>query len=1577
MRIRNNKSASFALRYTGKNRSALSKSLEKLSSGYAINRAGDDAAGLTISEKMRRQVTGLKRADQNSREGSKLIQVGEGALDEIHSMLQRAASLANQSANGVYEDEIDREALQAELDELCDDIDRISTSANFNGIKLFQDRGLNYERGAKLSKAVSAAAQQTAGASRTQAAQTAPRRTLDDLIRDEDKGELNIVYFEQTNAKFETTQKPEGNSTLSGMDKDVPVSGGTATQKLSDILKTEIVPQTVQNILTNYPAFSYLKDSAIGIGLDLYSNAGSSVLASVTLSSALKSNGDGTGTLGYKLSVNVGKVDPTNNPSWREDLEATIAHEMIHAFMDEATTAGMIGKLPGSGSLQTADGFESWFIEGMAQTASGPDTWIYSKQYTGGGLQIDTTSTDAEIKTQIQNHMLEDDDNAGAVNYGTGYLACMYLGWAIAGGGNTAVDAANISRGLSSLLSEVIGGSSLDAAISKLTNNKFASTADFKTQFNAAGTEVTGFVKNLMVARGSNGRGGLASGDLAAPDLTSDTPLTGVKLFELNKDYPMVNNEYPTGYVVLTGGTTSASGVKPSDFGPAVSMADCDFEITGGVSDGNGGIQGISWDNNTKTLTVSSGTNITISMKNPTSGTLQNLKLEGSGGRVILNGVQAASLQVSGSGGKAVTYEGTNDIQEITVDAGKIATFATLPSGGQLKVGTFTNDGTVNFNSGAVIVGGGTGSIGGTGTVRVNGGSVAANITPTGTNTSPIDVDWSKLTGLSGIASISVDGGAKTGALLSNGELGKLWLNPASGHRVTFTDANGVSKTLAAKYNTTTNQFEWAEAAKLFTVTGGTEGTDYHYESDGTTLVIDTDAVTSISGGTVTGETPTPLAGRVKLKDGIGNVNLTLDGVDCSGNTVGSGFDLGTGNNVTLELANGKENKFKGVSGFAGISLGTGTDLTINGDTGKLFATGGSGAAGIGRDAKAQTTNLTDKTSDITINGGEITATGSTYGAGIGAGNYNDIGNITITGGTVTATGGSEGGAGIGGANYADCGDILIDESSGEKTTIVATSNGHGAGIGGGWWDTVNGTITISAGDITAESKYHGTGIGAGCQGGAGSWHSESGKITITGTANIIKAKGGDSAAGIGGSCCGTCTDIEISGKANVHEATGGNSGCGIGSGSSSTSGNILIDTEGVVNAYGGNNGVGIGSGYNNSTVGNIEIKQGTVHAKGSTNATGIGAGRNSTSGNITIGDENDPDSKVIVTAEGGMTNNGGNIMAYGDAGHNTPGKVIITGSGTTVRPGNEGEGLYSTSGVVDKDDNPLYAYPVYLFHTDGATGLDDTLNAGVGLNAAMSTNDKLPLDETKVNLASIKIYSDKGGSWNAGLSHTPLDSDYVFVWLKPEDQKLTIKYEEDDGTGTKVPKSVELDLKYYPTSGVFRIAGQPKPEDAVKPGYDDPNPKPTPDPDPDPDTPSEKEPELGDGGIILQIGAEYGETLTVPQFYLSLDALKMGSLNISTQTNAWESMPVIQNAINRVSSIRGTYGALYNRLEHNQNQLRHMVENTADAESRIRDADMAEEMMAYTKANILSQSAQAMLAQAAQQPQSVLQLLS
>ena len=136
MRIQHNIMAMNAYRNYTNNTSALSKNLEKLSSGYKINRAGDDAAGLAISEKMRAQITGLDKAQDNAKDGISLVQTAEGALTEVHDMLNRMYELAEQSANGTFEDGTDRKQLQKEVNQLKDEIDRIADSANFNGIKL-------------------------------------------------------------------------------------------------------------------------------------------------------------------------------------------------------------------------------------------------------------------------------------------------------------------------------------------------------------------------------------------------------------------------------------------------------------------------------------------------------------------------------------------------------------------------------------------------------------------------------------------------------------------------------------------------------------------------------------------------------------------------------------------------------------------------------------------------------------------------------------------------------------------------------------------------------------------------------------------------------------------------------------------------------------------------------------------------------------------------------------------------------------------------------------------------------------------------------------------------------------------------------------------------------------------------------------------------------------------------------------------------------------------------------------------------------------------------------------------------
>ena len=135
MIIQHNISALNAYNKLSGNNKALAANLQKLSSGYKINKAGDDAAGLAVSEKMRAQITSLEVAQKNSLDGISLVQTAEGALTEVHSMLNRMVELANQSANGTYDDS-NRQKLQAEVDQLKSEINRISDATNFNGIKL-------------------------------------------------------------------------------------------------------------------------------------------------------------------------------------------------------------------------------------------------------------------------------------------------------------------------------------------------------------------------------------------------------------------------------------------------------------------------------------------------------------------------------------------------------------------------------------------------------------------------------------------------------------------------------------------------------------------------------------------------------------------------------------------------------------------------------------------------------------------------------------------------------------------------------------------------------------------------------------------------------------------------------------------------------------------------------------------------------------------------------------------------------------------------------------------------------------------------------------------------------------------------------------------------------------------------------------------------------------------------------------------------------------------------------------------------------------------------------------------------
>ncbi|MDC7228019.1 MAG: flagellin [Spirochaetales bacterium] len=139
MIINHNLSAMFSNRTLGETNLATSKNMEKLSSGLRINRAGDDASGLAVSEKMRSQIRGLKQASDNAENGISFIQATEGYLGNTQAILQRMRELSVQSANGIYSEE-DRMQIQVEISQLVDEVDRIASHAQFNGMNMLTGR---------------------------------------------------------------------------------------------------------------------------------------------------------------------------------------------------------------------------------------------------------------------------------------------------------------------------------------------------------------------------------------------------------------------------------------------------------------------------------------------------------------------------------------------------------------------------------------------------------------------------------------------------------------------------------------------------------------------------------------------------------------------------------------------------------------------------------------------------------------------------------------------------------------------------------------------------------------------------------------------------------------------------------------------------------------------------------------------------------------------------------------------------------------------------------------------------------------------------------------------------------------------------------------------------------------------------------------------------------------------------------------------------------------------------------------------------------------------------------------------
>lgn len=347
------------------------KNTEKLSSGYQINRAADDAAGLSISEKMRRQVRGLTQASLNTQDGVSFVQSAEGALNEIHDILQRGNELAVKAGNDTNTAQ-DREYIYAEIEQLNREIDRIASDSQFNEKNIFDASNASYPL-------------RQSG------------RSSDDYS--------DIIFLDTDYMSYDMQD-------FAGAIAQANAAGKTFTQaglaKFAEQIRDTYMPVLLGDIVSALPNSAKPTVSGLQISLNMcYTD--DSTLAYVS------SNG-----VSFQLGVNMKYLNESGgNIAMSDDLATTIAHEMTHAIMFDAVTNGMLG-------VNGADSFPSWFIEGTAQAVGG------AINYCGELIVNAMPQGDAAIQKWLS-ELTDTSDPYNA--YAQGYIASMYLGYIAGGGG--------------------------------------------------------------------------------------------------------------------------------------------------------------------------------------------------------------------------------------------------------------------------------------------------------------------------------------------------------------------------------------------------------------------------------------------------------------------------------------------------------------------------------------------------------------------------------------------------------------------------------------------------------------------------------------------------------------------------------------------------------------------------------------------------------------------------------------------------------------------------------------------------------------------------------------------------------------------------------------------------------------------------------------------------------------------------------------------------------------------------------------------------------------------------------------
>lgn len=435
------------------------KNAERLSSGYRINRAADDAAGLSVSEKMRRQIRGLTQASLNAQDGISMVQIGEGALNEVHDMLHRANELAVKAATGTLQD-VDRAMIDMEIQQLKAEIDRTARNTTFNEINLFPENGRS-----PLSEG-----------------------------------------FMETKSYDITYNLKDGSLMINGAAAGPGVNGAgragvnavSSGNVLADTIANELVPNAIKQI---FDTFTPLKDNVgtdtIKMSLDVsYIDGKDRTLA---YASFRYSYGGGRP---YSMGIRVDSADFSNADAEgtgprAEALKSTIAHELMHSVMQYTLTDGMSGRY--------GDKYPSWFTEGTAQLAGGGfttgwnDTLTYYANYLA---DADDTSQDANIASYLKKFTMN------GRPYGHGYLGCAYLGYLANGGG--AVTDTNISAGMNKIFTDLLNGKTLESAIQ---DNTGISAAQLNSMFKNGDANLTEFVRRLSYAS-KDGAGSMIAGGL-------------------------------------------------------------------------------------------------------------------------------------------------------------------------------------------------------------------------------------------------------------------------------------------------------------------------------------------------------------------------------------------------------------------------------------------------------------------------------------------------------------------------------------------------------------------------------------------------------------------------------------------------------------------------------------------------------------------------------------------------------------------------------------------------------------------------------------------------------------------------------------------------------------------------------------------------------------------------------------------------------------------------------------------------------------------------------------------------------